>query len=253
MRFSFSRLKSFTQCKYEWKQKYLDKIKGEDNFFTQYGLLMHGMIEKFARGELSIFDLEDYFCEHFWSDVTYDAPYNKFIDISESYFNKGLEFIQYLMEMDLDNYEIVDVEKEIHFDVDGKEFVGYIDMILRNKNTGKYVMVDHKSTDVKFLKKGGISKSNLKDIEGFKHQMYLYSLGFYNEYGEFPEMFAIDLFNCNKIYSYEFNNEEFQESIEWAKSVISDIENEVDFYPMPDFFYCRHLCEYRNMACEYKQ
>ena len=35
----------------------------------------------------------------------------------------------------LDDYEILGVEKEVHFTIDGKEFVGYIDLLLKDKIT----------------------------------------------------------------------------------------------------------------------
>ena len=64
------------------------------------------------------------------------------------------------IDLDLDSYEILGVEKKVEFELFGKRFVGYIDLLLRDKQTDEIIIVDHKSASIKILKNGNISKSD---------------------------------------------------------------------------------------------
>ena len=251
MRYSFSRLYSFCRCKYEWLLKYTDECDYEEdsNFFAQYGSLMHTIIEKYAKRELEVFDIIDYYNEHF-SDITYDANNN---DVRESYYQKGLAYCEYLMTISLDDYRIIGIELKIKFKIGGKKFIGYVDMVLEDINTGEIVVVDHKSEKIKFLKDGSISKTNIDDILKFKKQMYLYSIGLYNLYGKYPSKFIINLFNIQKYYKFDINEDEFRESIKWAEQILLDIQNESEFDPSPSYYYCKYLCGFRNYPIKCKQ
>ena len=46
--------------------------------------------------------------------------------------------------------------------------------------------------------------------------------------------------------------EEYEEAIQWAKDTLELIENEKEWRPNPDYYYCNYLCGQRNHACEYK-
>lgn len=253
MIFSFSRLKSFYNCKAEWRFKYIEKQKGEDNFFTQYGSLMHDVLEKICKNELSVFEIIDYYTEHFELDVTYNAPYNKYSDIRSSYFQKGINFLEHVIKYTHDGYKIIGVELKVDFVIDGIEFVGYIDLLLQDEKSGEIIAVDHKSTNISFKKNGEISKKNLEDIDSFKKQLYLYSLGIHKMFGIYPAKYIINLFNIKGKYEFEFNRMEFNNSISWAKETLKQIRKEKTFAPSPDQYYCRYLCEFRNAVCDYKQ
>lgn len=253
MKFSFSRLKSFYNCKYEWKLKYIDKEKGEGNFFTQYGTLIHDILEKICNEELSVFEIISYYTEHFKNDVTYAAPYNKYSDIRSSYFQKGLSFLENIIMYVNNKYKIIGAELEIDFIVDGINFVGYIDLLLEEIETGDIVVVDHKSTSISFKRNGEVSKKNIDNIDSFKKQLYLYSLGILKKYGKLPSRYIVNLFNMRDSYKFEFNLDEFERSITWAKDTLNLIRKEELFAPSNDDYYCRYLCEFRNAVCKYKK
>lgn len=251
MRWSFSRLSSFDTCKYMWKLSYIDGVKGEPNFYSQFGSYCHKILEMYYKGDLAIFELTDYYKDHYLENVTYDAPPNKYVDIGASYYQKGIEYFDSLSDIS-DEYEIVGIEKEVTFEIDGKEFVGYIDLLLRDRDTGKLIVCDHKSGKIKFLKNGNVSKGDAQHFTMFKRQLYLYSKAIIDEYGEEPSYLIWNMFRTGDIIKIKFVQEEYEEAIEWAKETIKTIEEERNWEPTPDDFFCRFICDHRESACEYK-
>lgn len=250
MRWSFSRLNSYYNCPYEWKCKYIDCEWGDGNFFSDYGSHCHALLEKYAKGEISIFEISQLYEEGFNNEVVHDAPPNKYTDIRQSYFDKGLEYFNNI-DLDLENYEILGVEKEVNFQIDGKDFIGYIDLLLRNKEDGKITILDHKSASLKFKKNGDISKTDAAHFLEFKRQLYLYSMPVIAEYGK-VDYLEWNMFKDQKKVKIEWSEDEYNEAIQWAKDTIKLIENDTSWLPSPDFYYCNYLCSQRNNCCEFK-
>ena len=65
MTWSFSRLNSYYNCAYEWYLHYLECNKSENGFFGEYGSLIHKILEKYTNGELSLFELNQYYEDNF--------------------------------------------------------------------------------------------------------------------------------------------------------------------------------------------
>ena len=116
MVWSFSRLQSYHQCSYGFYLKYVECNRGEPNCFGQYGSLIHTILEKYEKEELSLFEISQYYEENFDRVVTCDAPKNKYVDIRQSYYEKGLEYLDNI-DLMLDKYEILGVEKEVKFNI----------------------------------------------------------------------------------------------------------------------------------------
>ena len=250
MTWSFSRLNSFYNCPYEWKLRYIDCNKSENGFFGEYGSLIHKILEKYEKGELSLFELNDYYEEHFSENVPHDAPPNKYVDIKQSYYEKGIDYFNNI-DLDLDKYEVLGVEKEVRFQIVGKDFVGYIDLLLKEKETGKIIILDHKSASIKILKNGKVSKSDQEHVREFIRQLCLYAIPIIEEYGHVDELWW-NLFKDKNWLKMPFNKEDYDEAIQWAEDTLKLIETEKEWLPNPDFYYCNYLCGQRNHACEYK-
>lgn len=247
MKWSFSRLNSFNNCPHEWYETYIMCNKGEDNFFGEFGSCCHKVLEQYAKNETSIFEISDKYMEQFSKTVLHEAPPNKYVDIAESYYNKGLDYFDNL-DLDLGAYEILGIEKEVHFQIGGKDFVGYIDLLLKEKETGKIIILDHKSASIKLLKNGSVSKSDQKHFREFIRQLCLYSIPVIKEYGKVDELWW-NLLKDQKWIKIDFNQEDFEESIKWAEETIKMIEKETEFPCNPDFYYCYYLCSHRNEGC----
>ena len=250
MTWSFSRLNSFYNCPYEWRLHYMDCNKSENGFFGEYGSLIHKILEKYEKGELSLFELNDYYEEHFSDGVPHDAPPNKYVDIKQSYYEKGLDYFNNI-DLDLDKYEVLGVEKEVRFQIAGKDFIGYIDLLLKEKETGKIIILDHKSASIKILKNGKVSKSDQEHVREFIRQLCLYAIPIIEEYGHVDELWW-NLFKDKNWLKMPFNKGDYDEAIKWAEDTLTLIENEKNWFPNPDSYYCNFLCGQRNHACEYK-
>lgn len=250
MTWSFSRLNSFYNCPYEWKLRYIDCNDAENGFFGEYGSFIHKILEKYLKGELSIFELSSYYEEHFNENIPHDAPPNKYVDMKQSYYDKGLDYLDNI-DLDIDKYEILGVEKKVEFTIANKKFVGYIDLLVKDKTTGEIIIIDHKSASMKVLKNGQVSKKDQEHFLSFKRQLYLYSISIIKEYGSVSKL-SWNLFKERDWLTIPFNEKEYNESIAWAETTLKMIENEESWRPNPDFYYCNYLCGQRNHACEYK-
>ncbi len=251
MLWSFSRLNFYEQCPYGFWLKYVQCNEGEPNFFGQYGSLMHKILEKYEKEELSLFEISQYYVDNFNVFVTCNPPKNKYTDIRQLYFDKGLEYLDHI-DLLLDKYEILGVEKEVKFEVGDYKMIGYIDLLLREKETKEITIVDHKSGSVKFKKNGELSKKEENHVLGFKRQLYLYSIAVIQEYGVKPKYLQWNLFKDRNWLTVEFNYEEFIEACHWAEEVVKAIEQERDWLPNPSRYFCWNICDMRNCACEYK-
>ena len=83
MIWSFSRLNSFCICKYEWYLQYIEEAEGTNNFYAEFGKFCHKILEMYAKGELGLFELSDYFVEHYDEEVK-EFVYHKTADIREN-------------------------------------------------------------------------------------------------------------------------------------------------------------------------
>ena len=247
---SFSRLNSFYNCKREWYDKYIECQSGENGFFGEFGSCCHSILEQYAKGELSLFEISQAYEDKFAEVVVHDAPPNKYVDLKQSYFDKGMDYFDNI-DLNLDDYEILGVEKEVRFKIADKDFVGFIDLLLREKATGKIIILDHKSASLKILKNGSISKSDQEHFNEFRRQLCLYAIPTIEEYGKVDELWW-NLFKERKWLKIPWNEEIHNEVIKWAEDTIALIENETEFPCNPDYYYCWNLCSQRNNACPYK-
>lgn len=249
MKWSFSRLNSFDNCQREWYLHYIEEDGDAlPSFYAEYGSYNHEILEKYAKGELSLFDLCDYYEQHYFENITTKAPYNKYSDIGESYFNKGMEYYENI-DLDLDQYNILGVEKEIEFKIGEYTIIGYIDLLLQHKETNDITILDHKSATIKILKSGKVSKTSMKHFEEFKHQLYMYAVPVIEEYGH-VDYLEWNLFKDRGHICIPFDKSEFEETKQWVVNTIDKIKSETLWLPKEQQdYYCNNLCGCRD-RCE---
>lgn len=247
---SFSRLNSFYNCPYEFYLHYIECNPSESNFFGEYGSLLHSILEKYAKGELSLFELNQYYEDHFNESIRHDAPPNKYVDIRQSYYDKGMDYFDNI-DLDLEAYAILGVEKKVEFELFGKKFIGFIDLLVKDKTTDEIIIIDHKSASIKILKNGNISKSDQAHFLEFKRQAYLYSIPIIKEYGKVDKL-KWNMFKDRQWIEIPWKENEYDEAIQWVDTTLNLIGKEKEWLPSPDQYYCRYLCGQRNNACEYK-
>lgn len=245
MTWSFSRLNSFDHCKYAWHRKYIDCEEDESSAMAEYGTLMHKILELFASKQLSIFELPGYFEEMYDQAIPHDFPPNKYVDLRKSYFDKGMDYLNNLA-LDFGDNEILGIEKKVEFELFDHKMIGFIDLLLRNKEDGSITIMDHKSANLKILKSGAISKTDAAHFAEFKKQLYVYSYPILKEFGR-VDYLSWNLFKEQKILTIPWEESEYKESLKWVGDTLEKIKNEDFWFPNnANQFYCKYLCGYRN-------
>lgn len=236
MVWSFSRLNSFHGCKYAWHRSYILKERGESNSFAIYGTLVHQIFQDYTEGKLEVYELVGEFEKQYDANV-WDFPPNKYVDLSESYRNQGVE---YFTSFDgFDNYKILGTEKKIEFEIDGYKFVGYIDSLLEDEY-GKMIVQDYKSK---------ASFKSKKEKKEYTRQLYLYSVPLIEEYKKNPDKLIFNMFRKQVIEEIKFNTKDLEEAKKWALDTIKSISIEEEFSATINDFFCSQLCNHR-FICE---
>lgn len=248
MTWSFSRLNSFDNCKFEWLLKYIEEPEDSlGSCYAQFGSLCHSLLENYANGEIGLFDLPNEF-ERRFPEITEYFPQRGNKDIRSEYFDKGYNY--FCNFTGFGESEILGVEKKIEFKLEEYPFIGFIDLLLKDKNTGEIVILDHKSSTLKFKKNGQLSKTSLPKFDEFKKQLYLYSIPIVEEYGHVDKL-KWNLFKDQKSLEIPWKKKEFEETKKWAVNKIQDIKSEDSWMPNPEYMYCGFLCS-KRLTCPYK-
>lgn len=259
MIYSFSRLNSFYTCPYEWRQVYINCEDKDGSAMAQFGSLMHSILEKYAKGELEIFELSQYYMEHFADEVTYDFPPNKYVNLRQKYYDAGLDYLDNI-DLDLSGYDVLGIEKKVEFIIGKYDCIGFIDLLLRDKESGEIIILDHKSASIGVLKSGKIAKKDREHFEQFKKQLYLYAKPVIQEYGKVDKL-KWNMFRSQSYIEIPFDQKEYEASLNWAENTIRLIENETEWGLSKEFlkaqeedkyppFYCMNLCSQRFHCAE---
>ena len=237
--FSHSQLVSVEECPYAYYLLKAAGIKPVENAFAQAGILAHQLLEGWAKGEIAIRDLPVLWTQRFNQAVTAEFPHYLAV---KGYATKLFESIlTYFKHFEgFPDYVIVGAEQKFQSSIAGERFVGIADLILRNKNTGKLVIVDFKSCSLSSFKKNKVQ---------MYRQLLLYSKHCADTFGEFPEKLRFELIKENTYDECPFDREDFVAARLWAETVINDIikKDLPDWFEVrPEFFRCTNLCNCRN-------
>ena len=251
MVWSFSRVNSADKCRYAWYRSYCEEQEGEENAYAQFGTICHQTLEKYLKGELDMFDVADYYKEHYPEIVTCEFPANKYVDLGQKTYEQGLEYFSNI-NFDFDRYEVLGVEQELLFKVGKYPFKGYADAIYRDKETGEIILRDHKTSSFKYLKNGEVSSKDKEHFKEFRYQELLYCIPLIEQYGK------VDWLSWNMIRDQHeikipFDEKEFEEAKQWCIDTIQDLESEVLWLPdTSSSYWCNCICSCRS-GCFYRQ
>lgn len=244
MIWSYSRIRSFYDCKYRWYLKYIRMVKSKKMFFSSYGLFMHKILEEYYKGLITNKEAVSMYLSMYVDHVAPLAPNHT---VARNYFEDGLSHLANINPM---KYETLMVEKEVRFCVGNYRFVGYIDYI--GKSSNGVAIVDHKSRNLKpRSKKGKKTRSDI-ELDQYLNQLYIYSIPISDMFGLEVKSLCFNCFRSNTFIDEPFEEEKLSESKEWLVSSISKIRSESEFKPSPDYFKCSYLCDVHH-ECEYFQ
>lgn len=246
--FSFSSQHQYENCEYAF---YLNKIcdaDKESNAFAEIGKYGHELNEKIFNGSMSVQEALDDCVENFEEHVI-----SYISDASKE--KKYLSLCNYLADFDesyADKYEVIGVEVEFHWKIGKYKCVGYADLILKEKETGKIILIDHKSAP-HFMKKDGTPLKNQTDnFYAYRNQMYMYADAMKNKYGYCPDLIVWSHFlDDGAVTIIPFDEQEYKDAMQWVKTTIRRIYKDEKFAARENYMLCNQLCDFRNI-CEYK-
>lgn len=243
MTFSFSNVNSFNTCKYGWKLSYLDKEKRIGNAFSDYGLLAHQTLELYFSGDLEVWDLPNYYQDHYGEFLKNNFPLYP-PKMAESYYNSGLYFFENF-DFNKNDYEILMIEDTIKSEYKGIKIVVKPDLLLKSKKDGSYILFDYKT-------------SKLKDDKiklDYQRQFYIYSYFIFLDRDIEINKIKIWYIRDNKILELKIDPFEVQEALDWFENTVNDIKKEKDWNPnlsKENNYFCGQICSFRE-NCKYRK
>lgn len=250
MRFSYSSTSTYQTCPYSFKLSYIDAMPRKNNFFAQYGTLVHECMEKFFTGELEMFELSNYYSENFDKIVVTDPPPIP-PNMKEKYREQGQSFFD-LFYFDKNPYDILVVEGKFNLNIAGINFVAKPDLVLRNKDNNKNILIDYKTSyPFKLDKKTGEIKKDFEKINSYYKQMYTYTHALKKEMGIDIDKITLWFPRADKTVSIQHSIEEEKEAISWIEKTVGMIKEDNNFmYNNSNSYFCNNLCSVRDY-CEF--
>lgn len=240
-KYSFSKLSAFETCRQMFRKTYIEHIKGVGNCFSSYGSELHSIMERLAKGELSLENIVDVYDWEFDAAVPEDFPDSKFCpNMRELYYKQGRNFLQNCS--GFGDKKVLEVEAKFDMPIDDWIFNGIIDLVYED-NEGRLVLQDYKSKS---------SFKSKKEQAEYARQLYLYSLYIKEKYGKYPDLLRFSMFRKNTIVDIPFSESSLAEALEWACNTVKEIRSCWDYTPNCEDFFCNNLCNHRD-TCEFKK
>lgn len=214
-------------------------------FFSDFGLLMHGILEKYLRGTMKREELATYYLLNFRKSVVGRAPT---LNIHNNYFQQGLSYLRNIKPFDI---KLDGVEEDIRFDIGGYPFRGFIDF-LGVRGDQELIVGDHKSRELKPRSKRGKQTKTDDLLDEYLRQLYLYSIAVLDKYGVPPDTLIFNCFRQQRVIEEPFAVERFDEAQKWALGLIHKIENTNEWRPNIDYYACTHICGRCNQCVYYE-
>lgn len=242
--YSYSSVNNYETCPYSFKLSYIDYKEKMENAFGQFGSLIHKCIEEYLKKNVSVWDLTSYYENSYSSFVTTDFPsYPK--NMAESYYQSGLNFFNDF-NFDINNYDIMMIEDFVNYKLTNSTIIVKPDAILKEKNSGKIILLDFKTAKLK------TNSKDSKQIVDYLKQMYIYC--YYLYLGRDINIDEIHLYfirdNIVKIFPVDKN--EMMMSIEWFEKTIEKIKETNDWIAnnsKSNKYFCDNICSMR-LVCE---
>ena len=239
MKFSYSSVTSFITCPYMFFLTYIQYEKRSSNFYADFGSFMHLVLEKYFTGELDIMELASYYEEHYDENVKSDVPAYP-VGIGDRYKADGMLFFENF-DFNKDDYEVVFVEDIIETTHNDIKLVVKPDLVLKDKKTGEYLLLDYKTSNP-FSKDGKPDKKKMAD---YRKQMYLYAY-FINHNREYKiSKIRLWFVRVNKFDEFDYVEEDAGDVVNWFFNGILNIKFEEEFPPcdtVKNKFFCNCLC-----------
>lgn len=244
MTWSFSRISAFESCPYKFFLTYIAPCDKVPLFFSSYGSFIHELLARYYGTQQGREDIVMEYLTGFQSHVVGKAPDT---NIFSRYFQQGLSHLKGLT---MPKQHILSVEEYVTFQVGNHPFVGYIDLLLQNPDTGAITIVDHKSHALKPRSTRGKYTKADAELDRYLRQLYLYAIAVEQSYGVLPSHLAFNCYRTGSLICEPFSLSAFQAARGWANQSVEHIIHAPSFHPCMDYYYCKYICDVHN-SCEY--
>ncbi len=158
---SFSQYQKWFKCPYSWYLDYVKNLKvREVNLNLTYGNAIHETIQHYVKTlyteglvKATTIDLRSFFIEAFVNEVhenkieATEAEIQEFVEDGINFINEFLQASIRLKHFPPDKYEFLGVEDKLTMDLlNNTEYFGYIDLVLKEKTTGRIKIFDFKTS-----------------------------------------------------------------------------------------------------------
>lgn len=242
-RYSYSQLTNIDECPFSYYLGRIERAEQVSNAFSEQGTLIHDLLDKWAKKELTKDQLVDEYIRRYPNEVVTAFP-RMMKGYTEKAYQLGIDYFTNFDEFN--GYHVLGAEEEFKQPLplsDGTErpFIAYVDLVLRDKYTNALIICDHKSKSVQAFKKA--------EDEMYRQQ-YIYSYFIHEKYGEWPKYLMFSLFKENgRRFSKEFDMKTYEATIQWATEQIHKIES----YDVLEWmecknqdFFCLNICSTRR-------
>ena len=180
------------------------------------------------------FELADaYEAEYDEAVKHYFPPFPK--GMAGQYYDEGLQYFQSFDGFG-DDKEILSVEDKFELDIRSNRFVGIADLVLRDRNTGDIIVIDHKSKSMNSMKKAQYENTR---------QLYTYAAYVKERFGEFPTLLQFNMFRYGVNINEPFAMERYEETMDWIERTIAQIKAEKEWKVSSSGYFCRFICSTR--------
>tara|TARA_B100000131_G_scaffold241036_1_gene233377 strand:+ start:1570 stop:2403 length:834 start_codon:yes stop_codon:yes gene_type:complete len=163
-RISYSQFSKWDKCPYTWKLDYVDKAETfVGNIYTLFGTAIHETIQAYLvayygktikyADSLPLHDILQYRMEENYkkSKEQHGDDFDVSLEDMKSFFQDGINIIDEFLKRKSSHFpkkntELVGIELDIKSELENKlTFVGYMDVVIHNKVTGRIKIIDIKT------------------------------------------------------------------------------------------------------------
>jgi|TARA_R100000008_G_scaffold53661_1_gene32617 hypothetical protein len=163
-RISYSQFSKWDKCPYTWKLDYVDKAETfVGNIYTLFGTAIHETIQAYLvayygktikyADSLPLNDILQYRMEENYkkSKEQHGDDFDVSLEDMKSFFQDGINIIDEFLKRKSSHFpkkntELVGIELDIKSELENKlTFVGYMDVVIHNKVTGRIKIIDIKT------------------------------------------------------------------------------------------------------------
>ena len=215
-RYSFSKIAAFKQCPMSFYLTYVENPGSEDElpgYFSEYGSLMHSILEQYYKGNLPVFCLADEWRSRYESEVIVaPPPFPK--GYGEKNYNAAIRYLENFSGLP-DGYEVITVEEKFVINIGGYLVSGIADLVIGNPQDNEVIIVDHKTKSASSMK---------KEYQLYRKQLYLYSIWFKEMTGAYPTKLRFNMVKDGTYIDEDFDESMVEETKQWFLDGIREIE-----------------------------